>query len=41
VRPTPPWFADHPTAGLAGPGMVAIEAEPSWAKLPGVLRHLL
>lgn len=41
VRPTPPWFADHPTAGRAGACLVAIEAEPSWTKLPGVLRHLL
>ena len=40
-RPTPPWFADHPTAGRAGPDMVALEAEPRWARLPGVLRRLL
>ena len=41
TRPTPPWFADHPTAGRAGADLVALEAEPRWARLPGVLRRLL
>ncbi len=41
VRPAPPWFADHPTAGRAGPELVAMEAEPSWTRLPGLLRRLL
>lgn len=41
LRPTPPWFADHPTAGRAGPDLVALEAEPRWARLPGVMRRLL
>lgn len=40
-RPTPPWFADHPSAGRAGPALVAAEADPSWAKLPGLLRRLM
>ncbi|WP_375425759.1 aldehyde dehydrogenase family protein [uncultured Friedmanniella sp.] len=41
VRPTPPWFADHPSAGRAGADLVGLEADPSWARLPGLLRHLL
>ncbi len=40
-RPTPPWFADHPTAGRAGADLVAFEADPGWSKLPRLLRHLL
>ena len=41
VRPSPPWFTDHPKAGRAGPDLVALEAEPRWARLPGVMRRLL
>lgn len=41
ATPTPPWFADHPTAGRAGPELVALEADPRWTRLPGVLRQLL
>lgn len=41
LRPTPPWFADHPKAGRAGADLVALEAEPTWARLPGLLRRLL
>ena len=41
TTPTPAWFADHPTAGRAGAQLVALEADPRWSRLPGVLRRLL
>ena len=41
TTPTPAWFADHPTAGRAGQELVALEADPRWARLPGLLRRLL
>ena len=41
TTPTPPWFADHPKAGRAGPDLVALEADPRWTRLPGLLRRLV
>lgn len=35
--PTPVWFADHRTLRDVGRLMTALEAAPSWLKLPGVL----
>lgn len=36
LRPTPIWFGDHRTLGRMGPRLVEFEADPNWAKLPGV-----
>jgi aldehyde dehydrogenase (NAD(P)+) len=37
VKPKPPWFAGHKTAHELGRKMVAMEASPSWMKLPGLI----
>jgi hypothetical protein len=36
VRPKPVWFATHRTAHRITPKLVAFEADPSFAKLPGI-----
>lgn len=37
VWPKPVWFASHKTAHRITPKLVHFEADPSWAKLPGIL----
>lgn len=37
IRPKPVWFYDNPRSAAIGERMVALEAAPSWWKLPGVL----
>jgi aldehyde dehydrogenase (NAD(P)+) len=37
VRPKPVWFAGHRTAHEVARKMIAMMAEPSWTKLPGVV----
>lgn len=37
VWPKPVWFASHRTAHQITPKLVRFEADPSWAKLPGIL----
>lgn len=37
VWPKPVWFASHRTAHRITPKLVHFEADPSWAKLPGIL----
>jgi acyl-CoA reductase-like NAD-dependent aldehyde dehydrogenase len=37
ARPKPVWFASHRRAHEVGRRMVAMEAHPSWAKLPGLV----
>ena len=37
VRPTPVWFTDNRKAAGMGPRLIAMEAEPSWLKVPGLL----
>jgi aldehyde dehydrogenase (NAD(P)+) len=41
VKPKPPWFAGHKTAHVLGRKMVALEAEPSWWKVPGLVINAL
>jgi aldehyde dehydrogenase (NAD(P)+) len=41
VRPTPLWFFDNPKAARVAPAVAAMEASPSWLKLPGVLLRVL
>ena len=37
TRPDPAWFAGRVGLGRVGPRLAALEAAPSWAKLPGLL----
>jgi len=37
VRPHPVWFYDHRKAHEVGPRLAALEASPSWRKVPGVV----
>jgi hypothetical protein len=37
VRPTPLWFYDNPRGAAVGPKVAALEAAPSWLKVPGLL----
>lgn len=41
VRPAPLWFSDNLKARRVGPPLIAMEAEPSWLKVPGLLRRTL
>lgn len=41
VRPTPPWFYDFKKGDKLGPKMVALDAEPSLWKLPGVIANAI
>jgi len=41
VTPKPVWFATHKTAHKLTPKLVAFEADPSFAKLPGIFAHAL
>jgi aldehyde dehydrogenase (NAD(P)+) len=36
VTPKPVWFATHKTAHKLTPKLVEFEADPSFAKLPGI-----
>jgi aldehyde dehydrogenase (NAD(P)+) len=36
VTPKPPWFVTHKKSHIVAEKMVALEAEPSWLKVPGV-----
>jgi hypothetical protein len=36
-RPAPPWFATNKAAGIVMRKLLAFEAAPSWAKLPGLM----
>jgi aldehyde dehydrogenase (NAD(P)+) len=36
VTPKPPWFATHKSAHVVAEKMVAMEADPSWLKVPGI-----
>lgn len=37
VMPLPVWFAGNRAATELGPKLVAMEADPSWWKLPGIV----
>jgi hypothetical protein len=37
VRPTPMWFYDNPRGAAVGPKVAALEAAPSWLRVPGLL----
>jgi uncharacterized protein YqjF (DUF2071 family) len=37
VRPTPMWFYDNPRGAAVGPRVAALEAAPSWFKVPALL----
>jgi aldehyde dehydrogenase (NAD(P)+) len=41
VRPLPVWFYDHPRAHEVGPRLVAMEADPRWWRLPGIIARAL
>ncbi len=41
VRPHPVWFYDHPRAHEIGPRLVAMEADPRWWRLPGIIARAL
>jgi len=41
ARPNPVWFYDHGKAHEVGPRLAALEASPSWLKLPGVILKAL
>ncbi len=41
VIPLPVWFAGHRAAAEMGPRLVAMEAGPSWWKLPGIVLRAL
>lgn len=41
VRPAPVWFSDNAKATRVGPPLIAMEAKPSWLKVPGLLRRTL
>jgi acyl-CoA reductase-like NAD-dependent aldehyde dehydrogenase len=36
VTPKPPWFVTHKNSHVVAEKMVAMEAEPSWLKVPGI-----
>ncbi len=36
VTPKPPWFVTHKNAHVVADRMVAMEAAPSWLKVPGI-----
>jgi hypothetical protein len=37
VRPKPVWFQDNRAASRLGPKILALESDPSWLKLPGIV----
>jgi len=41
VKPYPVWFYDHPRAHEVGPRLVAMEADPRWWRLPGIIVRAL
>ena len=41
ASPKPACVCHDPTAGRAGPDLVALEADPRWTRLPRVMRRLL
>ncbi len=36
VTPKPPWFVTHKSSHVVAEKMVAMEASPSWLKVPGI-----
>jgi hypothetical protein len=41
AKPEPAWFATNSNGGVVMRKLLAFEAQPSWAKLPGLLRAAL
>jgi hypothetical protein len=41
VKPTPVWFFDNARTAQLGPKLVAMEADPSWWKVPGLILSAL
>jgi acyl-CoA reductase-like NAD-dependent aldehyde dehydrogenase len=37
VKPTPAWFYDNKNTRALGPKLVAMESDPSWLRLPGIV----
>ena len=41
AKPAPAWFATNRNAGVVMRKLLAFEAKPSWAKLPGLMAAAL
>jgi aldehyde dehydrogenase (NAD(P)+) len=41
VKPKPAWFYDNKNTRTLGPKLVALESDPSWLRVPGIVFGML